>query len=731
MHYDKFDEPMPGYRLTKLLGRGGFGEVYRAEAPGGVEVAVKRIFRTLDDEASQRELQALQLLKRLQHPFLLNTHSFWPMEDRLIIVMELAEGSLKDRFKECKNQGLVGIPPEELIGYFRDAAEALDYLHNHDVVHRDVKPENILRLKGHAKVADFGLARLLGDNVQATTAAFSPAYVAPELLQPIPKPSRTSDQYSLAISYAELRTGSLPFTAKNRMDAMAVHVTSNLDLSKLTAPEQAIIRRATALEPDKRYPSATEMVQALHQVLAAPAKFKEPPVPCAGPGPFPWRWVLAALAKFKEPPGSGGSPSTKDPLLPPENRGTLIPGTDQPKQQDITTDEPFTEPPAPPPDSLEVMFEHDDVQFTVYRPKVVRPGEWYPLLAYAHLADRRPDAPKEEPDPIEQVRAQAKQILGARAKEFRDTSADARQAVPREGEITLLPDVPGIEFNPERRVFRWLEDFHREEFRFRASAELDGKVARGRLAAYLGVILLAEVDLAIKVDSTCQQTAKADAPEEEVARPYRRIFASYSHKDAEIVRQYEWFVETLGDKYIRDVHDLRAGEAWDEALLRLIEEANVFQLFWSTNSMHSPFVEREWQFALSLHRPNFVRPTYWEEPFPAVPEKNLPPKELVQLHFHRLVLDVCSQRQGHSSEKGTEVSARPSLSPPPSRHPSSPLPTWKPKWRSSGECGKMGTWGSSELPGPPRRQIPKWILAFIISLLIAVPILIFLWLSRR
>src|SRR5262249_50785014 len=101
-----------------------------------------------------------------------------------------------------------------------------------------------------------------------------PAYVAPELLQPTPKPSRTSDQYSLAISYAELRTGTLPFTAKNRMDAMAVHVTGNLDLSKLTLPEQAIIRRATALEPDKRYPSATEMVQALRQVLDVKPKIR-------------------------------------------------------------------------------------------------------------------------------------------------------------------------------------------------------------------------------------------------------------------------------------------------------------------------------------------------------------------------------------------------------------------------------------------------------------------------
>ena len=128
----------------------------------------------------------------------------------------------------------------------------------------------------------------------------------------------------------------------------------------------------------------------------------------------------------------------------------------------------------------------DDIQFTVYRPRVVRPDVWYPMLAFAHLADRRPDSPENEPDPIEQVRVQAVQILGAKAKEFRDTSVDARQAVPRESEITLKPYAPGVEFNPDRRTFRLMKDVHREEFDLRASSKLDGATARGRLSAYLG-----------------------------------------------------------------------------------------------------------------------------------------------------------------------------------------------------------------------------------------------------
>ena len=276
----------------------------------------------------------------------------------------------------------------------------------------------------------------------------------------------------------------------------------------------------------------------------------------------------------------------------------------------------------------------DEIQFTVYRPKAILPGVWYQLLAFAHLADRRPGALEGEPDPIELVRAQAGQILGPEVGKYRDTSVDARRPVPRKGEITLLPVVRGIEFNPERRIFRWLEDVHREEFRLRAAAAADGTTARGQLMVYLGVILLAEIDLTIRVDSADRKSTVPVPLHADTRRPYRKIFASYSHRDAEIVRQYEALVQSCGDRYLRDVRDLRAGEEWNPRLLELIAEADIFQLFWSTNSMRSRFVRIEWEHALELGRPNFIRPTYWEVPLPESPADGLPPETLRQLHFH-------------------------------------------------------------------------------------------------
>jgi hypothetical protein len=179
------------------------------------------------------------------------------------------------------------------------------------------------------------------------------------------------------------------------------------------------------------------------------------------------------------------------------------------------------------------------VQFSVYRPRTVRPRQWYPLLAFAHLSERPPDAGADEPDPIEEVQRQARQVLGEKLSEYQDTTQDSRHAVPREGELTFVPEVPGVEFNPPSRTFVWEEAVHHEEFRLHASPELDGQTARGRLTVFLGGIILAEVSLSIRVDSSHQAGSKPEAHTVERARPYRRIFASYSRKDGWVVEQFK------------------------------------------------------------------------------------------------------------------------------------------------------------------------------------------------
>src|SRR6185295_7327570 len=116
------------------------------------------------------------------------------------------------------------------------------------------------------------------------------------------------------------------------------------------------------------------------------------------------------------------------------------------------------------------------------------------------------------------------------------------------------------------------------------------------------------------------------------AQPYQSVFISYSHSDSRVVEILEQLYGSIGFTALRDIHFLRPGEKWQPRLLEKIEEADIFQLFWSNNAKRSDSVEVEWRHALGLQRPLFVRPVYWEQPRPE------PPRELQELHFHQLLL---------------------------------------------------------------------------------------------
>ena len=257
----------PGYKPGEFIGRGCFAEVWRAEAPGGIDIAIKIVTQPLDNDAAQREMQSLELVKKLQHPALLATTAFWIIENRLVIAMELADNSLLDRLKQCQSQGRKGIPADELLSYFRDAAEGLDWLHWQGVLHRDIKPENILLKKGYAKVGDFGLARAQVRPNAMTSVSFAgtPAFMAPEMWAG--KASKHSDQYSLAFTYAELRMGRRPLKGDDFLQVMNSALEDEPDLEGLPAAEQTVLRRALSKRPEERFDSCVDFVEALERAV--------------------------------------------------------------------------------------------------------------------------------------------------------------------------------------------------------------------------------------------------------------------------------------------------------------------------------------------------------------------------------------------------------------------------------------------------------------------------------
>ncbi len=203
------------YRITERINCGAFGCVYKAQHVFFEEdplVAIK-ILQGLatSEEDRQHFIQEARLLRKLKHPHILPIHNVAMQDNVLFIVMEYAEGgSLKDRLKLHKGQPL---PQEEALTILKQVGEALHYAHQHNVVHRDLKPDNILfNANGDALLADFGISAILSSGTTAMGRGGTPAYMSPEQFQGMV--SSKSDQYALGCIAYELLTGHHPFDLK-------------------------------------------------------------------------------------------------------------------------------------------------------------------------------------------------------------------------------------------------------------------------------------------------------------------------------------------------------------------------------------------------------------------------------------------------------------------------------------------------------------------------------------
>jgi serine/threonine protein kinase len=261
-------EVVPGYRLVGFRGAGGFGEVWEASAPGDFPVALK--FIRLDHAHTGPELRGLQVLRSVRHPHLLDVQWAVRAAGRLVICMPLCDRSLMGRHEECVARGQPGIPRDELLRYMSEAAAALDFLNEPrhpapdggrgSVQHRDIKPHNLFLVGGSVRVADFGLAKIVQETVGEHSGPMTVAYAPPEFFHGQVAP--TSDQYSLAVTYTQLRGGRLPFTGT--VYEMIHRITHEApDLGGLPERERPVVARALDKQPAQRWPSCAAFVERL------------------------------------------------------------------------------------------------------------------------------------------------------------------------------------------------------------------------------------------------------------------------------------------------------------------------------------------------------------------------------------------------------------------------------------------------------------------------------------
>jgi serine/threonine protein kinase len=291
------------YRIMEQVGRGGMATVYKAYQPAmDRHVAVKVLSAHFMQDPSfvERFEREARTIARLEHPHILPVHDYGKAPDgtTYIVMRYINAGTLSDLLK----QGPLSV--NEIVHLFSQIGDALAYAHEQGILHRDMKPSNILiDPRNQAFLTDFGLARIIEGDSHLTGSMIvgTPAYMAPEQGQGRPADKR-SDIYALGVVLYEMVTGRPPFEAETPMAVMIKHMTEPLPLPSTLNPNlspavERVILKALAKEPEARYQSVTDMVRVLQEAVTEMPTLPSMPKPT----PSPIQTTPAALPRKAKP----------------------------------------------------------------------------------------------------------------------------------------------------------------------------------------------------------------------------------------------------------------------------------------------------------------------------------------------------------------------------------------------------------------------------------------------
>lgn len=267
------------YELQELTGRGGMADVYLAYDPHFErEVAVK-VFKREDEDLLRRFVREAQLMASLHNAHLMPVYDTGScridgVNIYYIVMPYMDGGTLRARVRRSP------VSLKQACSYLRDIADALDYMHQQGIIHRDIKSSNVmLDADGRCYLADFGIARSESDSTQLTTTGNvlgTVDYIAPELFESDYRADPRSDYYSLGVLLYEMVTGHLPFVAENQIAVVAMHVNKlppspRTYVASISPAVEQVLMKALEKRPELRYPSATALADAFCRATTAKA----------------------------------------------------------------------------------------------------------------------------------------------------------------------------------------------------------------------------------------------------------------------------------------------------------------------------------------------------------------------------------------------------------------------------------------------------------------------------
>lgn len=261
------DLQVPGYDIEERIGRGGMASVYRArQHTFDRDVALKVLKPDLSEDESfcQRFVQESLIVAKLHHSNIVQVYDVGEFQNNFYIAMEyLNGGDLNSRLKE-------GLAIRETVKVIKQAASALDFAHKKGIIHRDIKPDNVMfREDGAAVITDFGIAKEIDSDMNLTQTGLivgTPKYMAPEQIRG-GSPSPQADIYSLGILLFQCLTDQLPFVGEDMVSTAYKHFNDPVPtLPPVIGSFQPILERMLAKNPEDRYARANEIVEALDEL---------------------------------------------------------------------------------------------------------------------------------------------------------------------------------------------------------------------------------------------------------------------------------------------------------------------------------------------------------------------------------------------------------------------------------------------------------------------------------